>query len=146
MTAVVVTLTPSHDLSTDATSAQERQMAYQLFLKMSWSRQPTWKAITSEGHARRLTDYHEDHGRNVFVYLLARRHIKLPTTLDVNARMKMRKDTRDRVLAVKRAYYSRLSPERKAEIQDRQRHLIHVKNGYAPRKPCGWCEAVSIAA
>ena len=140
MTAVVVTLTPSHDLSTDATSADERQMAYQLFLKMSWADKPRWESITSNGHVRRLTDYHEDQGRSVFVYLLARRHIKL-SRLTGNERVKMRRDVGERVRANKRAYYYRLAPDEKSDRHAKVRHAEHLRTGKLPVWPCGVCGA-----
>lgn len=121
MTAVVVTLTPSHDVSADATSALERQMAYQLFLKMSWSDNPRWKAITSNGHVRRLTDYHEDQGRHVFVYLLARKHVRL-LPMDSNQRVKMRRDFKAAVKRRSAAYYLR------------NREAIRLRDNEARRK------------
>jgi hypothetical protein len=113
MTAVVVVLVPSHDVSADASSAHERQMAYQLFLKMAWADRPRWQAITAGGHVRRLTDYHEDQGRHVFVYLMARQHIQVPA-LKSTERIKMRRDLADRKRASQRAWYHR--PENRDRI------------------------------
>lgn len=107
MTAVVVTLIPSHDMTTGATSPQERQMAYQLFLKMAWADQPRWASITANGHVRRLTDYHADQGRMVFVYLLARKHVRIPGTLRADQRAKMRTDVQRRIRTAQMDYYNR---------------------------------------
>lgn len=117
MTAVVVVLVPSHDTSSDASSAHERQMAYQLFLKMAWADRPRWEAITASGHVRRLTDYHEDQGRHVFVYLLGRKHVRL-TAMSGPQRMKMRRDVAERKRATQRAWYMR--PENRQRIIDKQ--------------------------
>lgn len=144
LTAVVVTLTPSHDLSTDATSAEERQMAYQLFLKMWWADKPRWEAITANGHVRRLTDYHEDQGRTVFVYLLARRHIRLSVMNDWE-RKQMRRDKLEVKRAQQRAYYHRLTDEEKATHQARSRHNDHLRTGKMPvRKACPVCGAIRM--
>lgn len=145
MVAVVVTLTPSHDFSTDATSAHEREMAYQVFLKMWWAEKPRWEAITANGHVRRLTDYHEDQGRNVFVYLLARKHIRL-SVMPVHHRAKMKRDIGDRVRAKSRAYYHALDEDAKRLWQARSRHNDHLRSGLLPRKPCGICGAVRNVA
>jgi hypothetical protein len=141
MAAVIVTLTPSHDLSADASSAQERQMAYQLFLKMSWANKPRWEAITASGHVRRLTDYHEDQGRHVFVYLLGRKHVRL-SVLDGNQRAKMRRDMGDRKRAKSRAHYHRKDAVGKADHSARSRHNRHLRSGVLPLAPCRVCQAV----
>lgn len=113
MTAIVVVLVPSHDVSADASSAHERQMAYQLFLKMAWADKPRWEAIQAGGHVRRLTDYHEDQGRHVFVYLLGRKHIRL-SVMPVHVRVKMRRDMADRVKLRQREWYMR--PENRGRV------------------------------
>lgn len=77
MKAVAVTLTPDHDMSTDASSAIERQMAYQLFLKMAWAKSERWAMLKGAGNVRRLIDYRRDRGFWVFVYLLSPTWIKL---------------------------------------------------------------------
>lgn len=118
MKAVVVTLTPSHDMSTDATSTHERQMAYQLFLKMSWAEKPRWESMTAGGHVRRLVDYHEDQGRQVFVYLLGRKHVRL-SEMPVHDRAKMRRDMAERRRNNQREWYRR--PENRERILAKQK-------------------------
>lgn len=125
MKAVVVTLTPDHDVSTDATSPLEREMAYQLFLKMAWSEKPRWEAITSGGHVRRLLDYRRPRGYAVFVYLLARQHLKLPA-LTLADRLKTRPDKRERVNTISRQWYRQLSAERKQAIYRRQQARLGI--------------------
>lgn len=163
MKAVVVTLTPDHDLTTDATSPFERQMAYQLFLKMAWSSKPRWEAMSASGHVRRLLDYRRARGYYVFLYLLSRSFLKLPY-LTQSQREKTNPEMHARRLAIKRAHYHRLSPERKrawgirtrerakrkyhsnpeyrARVQARQRHRAHLK-GAIPEMPCEWCVAAN---
>ena len=160
MTAVAVTLTPDHDMSTDASSAHERQMAYQLFLKMSWADRPVWQYMQGQGTVRRLLDYRRAGGFGVYLYLLSRKRIKLPP-MKLSDREKTRPDMHQRHLAIKRAYYHRKSPEEKLELQRkarerysanheyrrrqlvRNRHARHANGPQRPyrRLPCELCEA-----
>lgn len=140
MTAVVVVLVPSRDLS-EASSADEREIIYQAVLKFAWADRPKWEAVTAGGHVRRLTDYHEDQGRHVFVYLLGRKHVKL-SVMKHSDRVKMRRDKRDRVRANARAYYHRLDEAGKAAYNAKVRHNDHMRSGVLPTKACPVCGAL----
>lgn len=124
MKCVAVTLTPDHDISSDASSTHERQMAYQLFLKMAWSDKPVWQFMQGGGGTvRRLLDYRRQRGLAVFLYLLSHKWISIPP-VGFRAREKTRPDMHRRHLAIKRAWYSRLTPEQKRakDVQMRERH------------------------
>lgn len=139
MTAVVVTLMPDHDFLTDATSALERQMAYQVFLKMSWAERPNWVSITTNGHVRRLIDYHGDHGQRVTVFLLARRHIQIGPPMSRADRAKMRRDIAEKERSRKRGYYRRMPDEQRLRYFARMRHQEnHIRAG-KPSFGCEWC-------
>jgi hypothetical protein len=164
MLAVAVTLTPDHDITTDATSMLERQMAYQLYLKMAWSEKPRWEFMNGAGGVRRLLDYRRSGGFGVFLYLLSRTWIKLPP-MKLSDREKTRPDMHQRHLAIKRAWYHRKSPDEKrrynsrkreheakkmADPEYRARHLMqfrherHIQGGPKRpyrRLPCDLCEA-----
>lgn len=139
MKAVAVTLTPDHDFSTDATSMQEREMAYQLYLKMAWSDRPRWEAVLARGHVRRLLDYRRARGYAVFLYLLGRGHLRLPY-LKMSQRQRTRPDIHARNLARKRAWYHSHDAEWKRQYSLRTKHRYHLK-GSRPRTPCPLCEA-----
>ena len=160
MKAVAVTLTPDHDMSTDASSMHERQMAYQLFLKMSWADRPVWEYMQGQGTVRRLLDYRRAGGFGVYLYLLSRKRIKL-TPMKMSDREKTRPDMHQRHLEIKRDYWHRLSPEKRQQRGKRVRelhklkyhtdpefrtaHLLKVSHrnhlrGAVPRKPCVLCE------
>lgn len=123
MTAVMVTLTPDHDISTDASSMLERQMAYQLFLKMAWSKKPRWEYMHGTGGVRRMPDYRRAGGFGVFLYLLSHKPIRLPY-MKMSDREKMRPDMHQRHLAVKRAWY----------LRNRER-ILEQQRVRRPRKP-----------
>lgn len=163
MKAVAVTLTPDHDLTTDATSPFERQMAYQLFLKMAWSSKPRWEAMASSGHVRRFLDYRRARGYYVFLYLLSRSFLNVPS-LKASDREKTNPEMHARHLAVKRKHYHGLSPERKlawgvrtrenakrryhndpvyrSRIQIKANHRKH-RPGVVIKKPCVLCEVAA---
>ena len=164
MKCVAVTLTPDHDMSTDASSMLERQFAYQLYLKMAWAEKPRWEAMNGAGGVRRLLDYRRERGFAVFLYLLSHEWIKLPY-MKLSDRRKTRPDMQESYRAVKRAYYHRLSPEQKKARQQqikvarakrhsnpdyratnlmRLRHRRHLHDGPKRayrRLPCDLCEA-----
>lgn len=120
MKAVAVTLTPDHDLASGAASSHERQMAYQLFLKMAWSERPRWEYMSSGGGTvRRLLDYRRSRGYSVFLYLLSHGAIRIPP-MKLSDREKTRPDMRERHNALKRAYYHRMTPEQKRVWHARQ--------------------------
>ena len=75
---VAVTLTGGHDTSTGATNAFEREMSYQLYLKLYWAERPRWAAIDGSGSVRRLLDYRVPGGQIVFLYLLSHEWVKVP--------------------------------------------------------------------
>lgn len=144
MTAVVVVLVPSHDVSADASSAHERQMAYQLFLKMAWAERPRWRSMQGGGHVRRLTDYHEDQGRHVFVYLLGRKHIAM-LPMKRSERNKMRRDYAQHSRAISRSYYERMPEDQRLRYFARMRHQQnHVRRGRTALTGCEWCSRQPI--
>jgi hypothetical protein len=170
MKAVAVTLTPDHDTNSGATSNLERNLAYQLFLKMCWADRPRWEYMHGGGHVRRLLDYRRGRGFSVYVYLLSHAAIKL-SELKLSDRLKTRPDWRDRVNARKRAWYQAKSPEERQTIYQRklsrsveyqrmryqtdpafrakvllkQNHSKHLR-GITPRKPCELCESGRLGA
>lgn len=120
MKAAAVTLTPDHDMASGASNSREREFAYQLFLKMAWSDRPTWEAMMGRGGVRRLLDYRRGRGFSVFLYLLSHERIRL-SVLKASDRERTRPDIHARHNAVKRAYYHRLSPEKKQAANTRQK-------------------------
>lgn len=162
MKAVAVTLVPDHDGVTNASNGLERQMAYQLFLKMAWADRPRWEYMNADGGVRRLTDYRRHKGPMVYVFLLSRKPIKIPT-LTQRQRERQRPDIHARHLAVKRAWYhQRPFEERQAQharqrarikaspdLTERQRlyqrhrqHSLSIKPAlFNRRKPCPLCVA-----
>jgi hypothetical protein len=161
MKCVAVTLTPDHDVSSDASSMHERQMAYQLFLKMAWSDKPVWESMQGSGGVRRFLDYRRPGGFAVFLYLLSHTPIRIPP-LRASQREKTRPDMHERRLAIKRKHYRSLSPERKRlrslRVRENAKRRYHTdpvyraaqllkarhrkhKHGIVPRLPCELCVA-----
>lgn len=103
---IAVTLAPDHDTSTGASNAHERQMAYQLFLKMAWADRPRWESMTAGGHVRRLLDYRRPTGISVFLYLLSHESVSIPS-LTLAERHSTRPDKRKEHQAKKREWYHR---------------------------------------
>lgn len=162
MKCVAVTLMPDHDLSTDASSRHEREMAYQLFLKMAWADKPRWQAMQTGGGVRRLLDYRRERGYSVFLYLLSHKWLRLPVVARAD-REKTRPDMHERHLQIKRNWYHRQTIEKKRanKVRDLERHnrqyrddpvfrariLLHVNHrkhllGAVPKKPCALCVPV----
>lgn len=158
MKAVAVTLVPDHDGVTNASNGLEREMAYQLFLKMAWAERPRWEYMSANGQVRRLTDYRRHKGPMVYVFLLSRQWITIPVLTQRQRRLQ-RPDMHQRHLAVKRAWYAALPLETKARYstrwanrrttetpeaavlrQARDRHRNH-RPGSRLRKPCPLCVA-----
>jgi hypothetical protein len=126
MKAVAVTLVPDHDISTGATSSLERVMAFQLFLKMAWAERPRWEYMSSGGTVRRLTDYRRPSGPGVYVFLLSRQRIQIPS-VKLWQREKQRPDMHQRHLAIKRAWYHRLPPDRKRAVSRRSQAQLRAR-------------------
>jgi hypothetical protein len=136
--AAVVTLCPDHDLYTEATDVRERQLTYQLLLRMARTDKPTWDNIARSGGARLLIDYHGEHGQMVSVYLLSRGHVSLPV-MSAKDRIRTRPDMRERVNSTGREWYRKQSAELRKRLNDRSRHNDHLRSGVAPRKACAVC-------
>ena len=133
MKAVAVTLTPDHDVSTDASISFERQMAYQLYLKMAWSTTPRWSWLKGAGNVRRLLDYRRSGGFAVFLYLLSHLWLRLPV-VNRQERLKTRPDMLKRRNANQRASYMR----HREEILARQRVRYRDRKGPITRTcDCG---------
>jgi predicted nucleic acid-binding Zn ribbon protein len=133
---VTVTLMPHHDISTGATSIQERQLAYQLFLKMAWAKAPRWGYMSSSG-CRILTDYDTAKRRRATVYLLGA-SVRLKA-MDINERSKMREDMYDRHRGYQLKFYQGLNAGERQAFAARNRHNDHLRRGVGPRKPCPIC-------
>jgi len=134
MKCIAVTLIPGHDVSTGALDATEREMAYQLYLKMAWADSPRWAAILGQGHCRRLLDYRVPGGQIVFLYLLGHRHIKLPA-LTFAERAQTKPIARHRRNARIRLNYAELP------IEERRRVSGSLKRGRKGpfTQLCGTC-------
>lgn len=105
MKAVVVTLVVAHDALTGGLDSHEREMVYQLLLKMEWAERPRWKYMATGGSVRRLTDYRSGGNQSVFVFLLSNvGHIAIPP-MKATDRQRQRPDMHQRHLAVKRSWY-----------------------------------------
>jgi hypothetical protein len=122
MKCVAVTLTPDHDVSTDATTTLERQAAYQLFLRMAWTDQPVWRHISGSNGVRRLLDYRRARGYAVFLYLLSHQRINLPP-LKHSERAKTKPEMYARRAARSRRWYE----------ANRDRILEHQRTRQRPR-------------
>jgi hypothetical protein len=165
MKAVAVTLVPDHDGVTNASNGLEREMAYQLFLKMAWAEKPRWAYMNAGGQVRRLTDYRRHKGPMVYVFLLSHEWLQIPY-LTQRQREHQRPDMHQRHLGIKRDWYQRLPAEVRADKQARNRaqqkvrfaadpaanevrllrmrHRQHLRDRPAlmyRRQPCPLCEA-----
>lgn len=134
---VAVTLMPHHDIGTGATSIQERQLAYQLFLKMAWAKAPRWGYMSSSG-CRILTDYDTAKRQRATVYLLGA-SVRLKP-MDINERSQMREDIDVARRSYKKEWYHR--PENRERVIAKAK-AVKRRDGPFTRS-CIECETVFI--
>jgi len=117
MDAVLVTLVPVHDEETSGWTPLEREMSYQLVLKMAWAERPRWAMIVGIGSVRRLLDYRNPGRVAVLLYLLSHRWLTLPV-VPIADRLVTRPDMKERRKASQRSWYQR--PENRERILAKQ--------------------------
>lgn len=161
MKAVVVTLMPDHDMTTDATTVKERRVAYEAFLSLAFSGVAGQR---TGAYRRRLCLYRRPGNQSVFVHMVSKVPLKMDRIDAASARRifpslqpsQLTEAQRAAQAIRNRKTYERRKPEINARRAERERerrlvdpvyralrvsqsrHRYHVRTG-RPKDDCGFC-------